>query len=297
MGMALAVLVGAGSAWGHAGVPREIEELDQRLAMRPGDAGLLVQRAALWRRVRRLDEAEKDVAAAEAKEPGRADVLFERGSLLLERGEYAGAEETLSRCVESGGTGAALFRARGQAREKLGKLEEAHSDYDAAFRARPDPDTALVRGRVDEAARKLDRAAAEYEAALSALSGATVLRMALVRVERARGRMDAALGHIEAGMASAQLKGDWLLLRAEVLETAGKTRDATADRKEALREADEALVRRPSDLRRLVRAKALLALGKRSDAIAELSKVVASSPGLDEATRLLALARAGKAKP
>lgn len=288
---ALAVLVAAASADAHEGLKAEIQALDARIAASPGAAELLVERA----RLRRLDGDPAggmvDLARAAALAPRLRDMLLERGLTELALGQKASAEADLSRFLGSGPPSLVALAARGKIREDDKRLALARADYDAALKLRADPDLFLARGRVDEALGQLDRAAAGYEEGLRALSGAVSIRIPLIHVEHARRRFDRAIVWIDEAMATSPLKADWLLLRAEEHASAGRAAAATADREKALAELDATLARRSTDLARLSRARALLALGRDAEAARELEAIVARSPGLAGAQTLLTAAR------
>ena len=292
-----ALATAAARASAHEGTSAEIAALDRKIAASPGDASLLVQRAALLRRQGRPALALADLARADARSPGRRDVLLERGLTLWSAGDPRGAETALDRFLSSGPPAPAALATRGQIREKTRRFEAARADYDAAAHLRPDPEIYLARGRADEAAGKLDRAAQGYEEALSALSGATSVRLALVRVEARRGHFTRARALVDEVIAAAPRKADWLLLRADLQTAAGDPAGAAADREAALREIEAAMTRRHSDLTRLARAKALLSLGRAPEALSDLQAVASRSPQLPEARDLLASARARLARP
>lgn len=292
-----ALVTAATSASAHESPTAEIAALDRKIAARPGDVSLLLRRAALFRGERRPALALLDLAVAEAYEPGRRDVALERGLALWTAGDRRGAEAELDRFLASGPPTAAALAARGHLREETGRLAAARADHDAALRLRPDPDGYLARGRADEAAGDLDRAAEGYEEGLLALSGAASIRLALLRVEARRGRFARAEALVDEVLASAPRKADWLLLRADVRATAGRTEEARADREAALRETEDTLLRRPSDLTRLTRAKALLALGRTGEALSDLRAVARSSPGLPGVNELLETANKPSVRP
>lgn len=287
-----ALVTTAARASAHQGVSAEIAALDREIAKAPGDASLLVRRAALHRRDGHPSLALADLARAEARSPGRRDVLLERGLALFGAGDRGAAEAALDRFLAGGPPAVAALATRGRIRETTRRFGAAWSDFDAAAHLRADPELYLARGRADEAAGELDRAAEGYEEALAALSGATTVRLALIRVESRRGHFSRARALVDEVLAGVPRKADWLLLRADIHAAAGGAASATDDREAALRELDAALARRPSDLTRLSRAKALLSLGKTPEAVSELEAVAARSPALAEATTLLVAARA-----
>ncbi|MFT3768359.1 MAG: hypothetical protein QM820_23170 [Minicystis sp.] len=291
-----AMMLAAATAAAHEGSHAELAALDAALEARPGDVDLLLRRASLHRRSGHVAAALADLTVVEHLAPGNRDMLLERGLTRAAAGDAAGAEADLTRLLD-GGPVAAAFVARAKIREGKGRVEEAWADYDAALKLRPEPETYLSRGRLDESRGKLDRAAAGYEEGVKTLGGAVALRLALIRVETARGRHDHVIAIVDEAMATAPLKADWLLVRADAHAAAGRAPAALRDRAAALREVDETLKRKSNDLTRITRARILLALGRFPEAVRELEGVVARSPALTEAQTLLAAARRGRRSP
>lgn len=275
----------------HPGTSADIAALSRKLAERPGDPALLTQRAAAYRRQGQLDKALADLTTAARRDPSRRELLLERGLLRIARKEPALAEADLSRFLASGPAAAAALAARGRLREEAGRWAEARADYHEALKLGPDVELYLARGRADEALGRVDEAAAGYEEGMRAAGGAVVLRLALIRVEAARGRYDRAIALIDEVLAAAPARAEWLLRRAEIHAAAGRPEVAERDRRDALHEADERLARRPNDITRVTRARALLALSRPAEAAAELERVTRHSPKLEEAKVLLTEAR------
>lgn len=293
--LAACFLLGA-PASAHDGIPAELAVLDAQLKARPGDVDLLLQRAALSRRTGDFTKASTDLEQVAHHDPERRALFLERGLLLAAQGHAVRAEAELDRFLGGGAPSAIALTARASLRQASGRLAEARADYDEAIRLRPAPELYLARGRIDEAQGQLAAAAQGYEQGLRALGGAVVLRIALVRVERARGQFERAAALIDEAMATAPMKAEWRLLRAEVHEGAGLRAEAARDRAAALQELDAAIARRPTELRRVSRARAYLGIGRKADAIRELEGVIARSPKLKEAHALLEEARRGSGK-
>ncbi len=297
--IACLLLAAAAPVAAHDGPAAELAVLDAEIKARPGDPAAWLARAALSRRLGRVDRALADLEEVARLDPERRELFLERGLARAAGGQAGPAEADLDRYLAGGPPSAVALSARAALRLAAGRLAEARADYDEAIRLRPDPELVLARGRLDERRGRLDEAAAGYEEGLRVLGGAVVVRMALVRVERRRGRFDRAVALIDEALAAAPNKADLLLARAEVHADARHADAARRDRLEALSEADRALARRPTDLARLSRGRALLALGRASEAVRELEHVVASSPKLAGAAALLDEARlaARKGKP
>ena len=181
---------------------------------------------------------------------------------------------------------ASAWGARARIRERRKNWAGAIADYGQAIRRGPTPDLVLGRGALQERLGKHADAAKGYRAALSPLGGALVVRLALIRVQRKLRRFPAALAQVNAILALAPIKTEYLLLRAEIYEEAGKRALAKKGRTAALKQADAQLAHRDTALSRLSRAKALHALDRKADAKDELRRVLKKSPRLEEARAL-----------
>jgi tetratricopeptide (TPR) repeat protein len=283
-----AALLGTGAAGAHAGVSSEIAALTQKIEQAPNDVGLRLARAALLRRQGDLESAMADLRVVEHRDPASRPLMLERALTRKELGNLRGALADLDRYLGSGPPRSDALVARAELYAARGELERARADYDAAVQRAATPELVLSRGRIDEALGKLERAAKGYEEGLTKLGGALVVQLALIRVERARGRFPRALGLVTELVEASPAKADWLLLRAEIHDQARQPANARRDRLRALAELDRALATRPTALKRLSRAKAYLALGRAREARIDLDRVVRQAPRLEEARALLA---------
>lgn len=286
--LALALLLAAPGGLAHEAPQRRVDELDRFLAVSPDDAALLLDRASALRHLERWGEALADLTRSLALAPGLREARLELALTRLESGDAPGALADLDLYLGSGEPARAALAARGKILEDQGLLSLARDDYQAALAISVDPELILARGRVEETLGDLDSAARGYEQGLRELAGAAVVRVALVNVEIARKGYPRALALIadETGR-SRHGRGEWLLLRARVHQAQGKTALAQRDRLAALDEARLALESRPSDLKKLAVARALAALGRAAEARPLLREILASSPALDDAQKLL----------
>jgi tetratricopeptide (TPR) repeat protein len=276
-------LLGTLPAVAHEGISAEIAALDVKIQKDPKNISLYIERAALFRRERQFVPALADLAIAQNLEPQRREIILEKGLTLAAKGDSNEAESLLSAYLASGLPSAKAFEVRGKIRESAKRFVEARADYAAAVALKPDPDLFLARGRMDETLAHWDEAARGYEEGLRVLSGAVVIRLALIRVENKRGHYDRAIAIVDEILPNLPVKAEWLLIRAEQHTAAGRPAKARQDREESLREADARIALRPTDFTRIARARALRALGRNNEAITELEIVVAHAPQLDEA--------------
>jgi tetratricopeptide (TPR) repeat protein len=243
--------------------------------------------------------AEEDLAAIAPGDVDPARIALERARIAAARGDLDDAEARFGTALELARPEGAIAPSRWVAqvlaeratlRTRSGDGEGARSDWDAAFAVSASADAALARGRLDEDAGDRVQAAAGYREALG-ITGSIALRRALVRVELARGAWESARQLADEAMASGTFDVEWQLLRAAAHEGAARPGEAERDRRAALVEAERAFSAKPTDLRRLALARALLANGREREARAAIEAVLRARPTLAEAKALDAEAR------
>ena len=265
--------------------------LDARIAEAPHDVRLLLARAELYVRANRAYEALADLRLAESLGTAGPALHAHRAAALHQLGRDAQAEAELDAFLASTDGTQWAHDLRGRIREADGRFAGALEDYEAALRIGPRIHLFLARGRVLERLGRLDEAAYGYRDGLSLRSGAVVLREALVRVERARGEWDEALQEVDRLLAASGRQVRWLLLRADVLDAAGRSAAARAARTAALADAERSLAKRPSARNQAAVGLALVALGRHPEAISVLTQALARSPSMEDARDGLAQAR------
>lgn len=268
----------------------ELAVLNARIAASPSDVDLLLRRAELRLREAEAEEALTDLRLVEAIEPSDPRLSLLRGWLGFEQGADERAVVELESYVARTGGTVFAHTLLGRLHQRNDRLEAALRSYDDALVLGDDVDVYLRRGRLLETMGRLDRAAEGYEAGLAA-TGAVVLRVRLVELETRRGRFDRALALVQQAERRAGNAGRWLLRRGEVLEAAGRDAEAQRVRRAALAEAERRVARRPSPAALMERGRALLALGRYREAIADLTQARRRAPRLGEAASLLARAR------
>lgn len=269
----------------------ELAVLNARIAQSPANVDLLLQRAELRLLEVELDEAAADLRLVEALAPSEPRILLLRAEIDFQRGALAEAEVSLEAYVgRTGGSYRAWFLL-GAVHERRDRLDAALHSYDQALAFGDDVDLYLARGRVLEATGRLDDAGRNYETGIQATGGAVVLRMELADVARRRGDVDEALAQLDPILRRARVRTRWLLLRAEILEEAGRTAEARRAREEALSDAERLLARRHSPAALAARGQALLALGRATEAERDLTQALRRAPRMTDARTALAEAR------
>lgn len=283
----LAVVLSAPAA-AHPGLHHDIARASEAIEKDPSRAPLYVERAFLERLDEEYESALADLDRARTLDPADIRVAAERGMTLSAMGRDAEAEAELTRFLAAGKGTAPVFAERAKVRERLGRKKAAVADYASAIALRPDVETYMLRGALQESLGDLAGAADGYRDGVARLGDAVNFDLALIRVETARKRYDAAIAVIDGQIGKAPVKTDWYLRRADVLDAAGRRAEARRDREQALAEAEGALQKSVNAIRLYSRAKARLALGRIDDAKNDLTQVLEKSPGFAEARQMLA---------
>jgi len=236
-------------AGAHPGLSKEIDTLTERLRDTPRDADLRLRRAAVYRRLEHYDDALADVRRVLRAAPDHTEARLERALIRVALKRDKAALDDLDHVLAGEAPPSVAWAARARLHAAAERYEQARHDYDRALEQRAHPDYFLERGRVDEAREAWDDAAAGYREGAER-SGAIVLRIALVEVERRRGDTEAAMTEVDALLDSVPHRIDWILLRADLLAEAGRAEAATVERLRALALAHAAVARRNTELSR-----------------------------------------------
>lgn len=238
--LSLVLMLCAAQARAHGDLHDQIRALTVELRAHPRDATRYHKRGELHRAHGEHAQALADYARAESRDPALQVVHLSRGRVLLEAGDAARAQKSLSRFLElqPGHSEAMLLRARAWA--KLGQHADAERDFAALLSsvADPLPDLFLERAANLQAAGDVAAALAVLEEGLRRLGSLVVLEDATLDHELQLGRIDAALGRLDRLLASAPRKETLLARKAAVLEAADRREQAAAVRAQALAAID-----------------------------------------------------------
>jgi tetratricopeptide (TPR) repeat protein len=271
----------------HPGLDHDIEQTTILVADDPNQTDLLVKRGHLYRLSGRLVESLADLDRARELNPQDRWSGLQRGLTLSAMGRDQEAEAELDSFLR-GGPGTLAYTERGRIRARTGRTRLAITDLTSAIDMRPEIDSYLLRGRLQVSLGLLAEAAAGYREGWSRLGGAILLEEALIRVEMARGRHQAALELIDQALSRASVKSPWHLRRAEVLDGAGQPEKAPAELGRALAEANRLLAKRPCGIHLVSRARVHIAMGNLAAARQDLKLALRKSPRFKEANELLA---------
>lgn len=218
------------SAFAHPDLEEQIARLTISIGQQPGNPDLFLQRASLYRRHGQFDDALKDIAAAESISTNGVPLTLDRARVLCDARRAAEAMTAIKTVLsrEPNHAEALIIRARSEA--QLGRKEAAVKDFTTAIGLSPAPASDLFVERAHLLAElgRLDEAVQGLDVTISNSPFASPLQLTAIEYERKRAAYDSALSRTDNIIARYPVKEPWLTLRAEILEQAGRTREAEA---------------------------------------------------------------------
>ncbi|MBM3854930.1 MAG: hypothetical protein FJ399_17550 [Verrucomicrobia bacterium] len=230
LGMWLAAVLAAGSAFGHGAFHDRLRELTAALEAKPRDARLHFELAQIFCQHGDWLMALAAADSADELQPGAFPTDLLRGEVLLAREDPAKARAALDRLIATRGPTPQALILRARTKALLEGAESALPDYRAAVRQADRPGVDQVRevaaafvrlGHRAEAADLLDRAIVEA-------GPDPALLLEALDLEIATGRFAAALRRVDALQAAAPRPEPWMARRAEVLAQTGDPAAARA---------------------------------------------------------------------
>ncbi len=243
----------------HPDLIEQIAQITSQLGKQPHTGNLYLQRANLFRRHSEYDAALLDIANAERWETNATVILLARARVYCDAGRSEAALSTVEEVLRlpPGEPEGLLIRARSRAR--LGQIESAVKDYDAAIARSiaPGPDVYLERARLLARLERWAEAAQGLDAVISNSPAASPLQLAAIEYDRQRGAFEAALARVDRLIAAYPVREPWLTLRAEVLEQAARREEAHATYETVLASIEHyPAARRTLDLTKQLEARA-----------------------------------------
>jgi tetratricopeptide (TPR) repeat protein len=220
----------------HPGIEIQLARLAALIEQEPTNVDYLLQRAELHRLHEDYESALKDLAIAAKLKPDSPGLALARARVFSDLGRTQEALESIETVLtgERNHPEALLLRARCLGR--LNRAGEAVVDYNAALRLipKPAPDLFLERARTQASLGRFDDAVSGLDEGLTRLGDLVTLQLAGIEYERIQAKFDAALVRVDKLIAGSPVKETWLVLRAEVLESAGRLAEAREVFKQAL---------------------------------------------------------------
>ena len=243
--LALAWLAGALAATpatAHESLDEALAHVDAELSADPRDAELWRRRASLERSGGDLERARADLAQACALGLAPAAAERERGLNARGEGRLAAAESHLQRARELAPLDVEALVAHAETLAELGRSRAAADAYARVIELAPHAGPEIFLARVRALAAGGDASLAEALHALdeaeARLGPVPALTQEGVALELRAGRTDAALARLERASAPTRRRESWLVQRAEILESAGRSQEAASEYAAALASLD-----------------------------------------------------------
>lgn len=264
----LSILIVSFDLHAHPDLIEQIAQITSQLGKQAPTGNLYLQRADLFRRHGEYDAALLDIATAECWETNATKILIARARVYCDAGRSEAALSAVEECLRftPGEPEGLLIRARSQAR--LGQIEPALKDYDAAIErsVAPGPDVYLERARLLARLECWAEAAQSLDAVISNSPAASPLQLAAIEYDRQRGAFDAALARVDRLVAAYPVREPWLTLRAEVLEQAARREEAHATYETVLANIEHyPATRRTLDLTKQLEARACQGMARTTE--------------------------------
>ncbi len=233
------LLVTPSGARGHGDIHLQIQEVTKRIEHDPINGDLYLKRGELHRAHQDWDAAEADYDQARALNPKLVILDLVQGKMFLEANWPFSAKVALDRFLirHTNHVDALITRAR--VLVKLGRRLEAAQDYSKAIAgaAQPQPETFLERSQAltGEGQAYFEEALRGLDEGIKKLGPLVVLQLYAIDVELKRKRFDTALARLESVAAQSPRKETWLARRGEILQQAGRLKEAREAYQEALK--------------------------------------------------------------
>jgi len=225
--VAVALALSPFSARAHGDFQARVAAASARIEAQPS-VDDYVARSALLRRHGDLSAALADLERAERLDPTRVDVGLHRGRLALAAGHPEQAVEPLERLLAETPNHPEANLALARVLARLGRSRAAADHYTRAIENTPVAIPARYLERADAllAAGEPATALDGLDEGLERLGPIIALATRAIEIERAQGRVDAALARLDQLASLASRQETWLVRRAEILEEAGRHGEA-----------------------------------------------------------------------
>lgn len=208
----------------HPEKSAQIEAITARIQKEPENAELYLHRADLHRQESQFELAMSDLATAARLKHDWPQLSLVRGQIQFDEGDWEKALRSVERFLSSETNHAPGLLLRARCQRQLGRHDLAVADYNLAlkFFAQPNPDVYVERARIEAALGHFESAIAGLDEGIQRLGSLPGLESMAIQLERQSGQFDAAVRRIEEMEKMGAGGPAELLLKADVLEQAGR---------------------------------------------------------------------------
>ena len=226
---------------GHGDRSEHLDRLNAKIEADPGSVVLLLDRAEALRRLGHYDESLLDLDRILALSPGNRQVHYLRGLTHYDRRDFAKAEASLRRYIESEPDSPAALAALAKTLMMQGRHVEAGNTYTRAIAVQPTPvpDHFIARAKLFRAAghpascgtalhcqQLLELAIEGLDEGMSSMGPLVTLQRLAIEIELDGDNHAGAITRIDDVLAEAPRKETWLVRRGEILASAGHHEEA-----------------------------------------------------------------------
>lgn len=228
----------------HGDLHDQIAAVTRQIDRDPSNAAPYLKRGELHRVHGDWEPALNDYAQVTRLDPDFEAIDFFRGRMLLEADRPKPARECLNRFLAGQPDHAEALIARARVLVKLGKPDAAAKDFTRALGHLPEPKPEYYLERADAVmsgtGRRLETALRGLDEGMKRLGPLPTLQLRAIDLELSRKDYDEALARLEQLIAQSPRKETWLARKGEVLQQAGREKEARETYTAAL-EATESL--------------------------------------------------------
>ena len=223
----------------HGDLHLQIQQVTTRIEQEPKNAELYLRRGELRRAHQEWDAAQADYDQAISLNPSLSVVDLGRGKMFLDAGWPLSALAALDRFLATHTNNSDALVTRARALVKVGRRMEAAQSYTQgiASATHPQPELYLERSQAltAEGDDHLEEALKGLDEGVKKLGPLVTLQLFAIDVELKQKRFDAALARLERVAAQSPRKETWLARRGEILQQAGRPKEASEAFQSALR--------------------------------------------------------------
>jgi len=214
----------------HGDIHEQIAALTKRIARDPKNATLYLRRGELHRVHREWNAALADYRRARVFDPNLAAVDLCRGRMLLEADRPKPARHSLERFVKRHPEHAEGRVTLARVLVRLGRRLSAAENFTRAIALSTEPKPEYFMERAQALAAQgsahLEEALAGLDEGIEKLGSLVTLQLLAIELELRGKRTDAALARLEKIAPQTERRESWLARRGEILEQAGRHREA-----------------------------------------------------------------------
>ncbi|HEY2952554.1 MAG TPA: tetratricopeptide repeat protein [Verrucomicrobiae bacterium] len=259
-------LLAPASALAHGDLHEQIAALTKEIQQAPTNAVLYLRRAELHRLHAEYDAALADIDRAGTLDPALDVLDLARGKTFSDANWPLSARSALDRFLARSTNHIDALHTRARVLVKLGEREAAARDYTRAIEFSREPQLELYIERANalttETGEHLGEALRGLEDGIRKIGPIVTLELFAIDLEVKQKRYDAALTRLDQISAQFPRKETWLARRGEILQQAGRDKEA----RDAFRAALKAISILPAPRRQVP---AMLELEKRLQALLE----------------------------